>query len=304
MIIFLHGDNDYAITRHILKLKSQYGTKYSDSLELISVDAADLNLADLEQTLLAMPMFYTHRLVVVSNLAGLKAYAEALPALIERIPETTVALFDGRGMDRRTALFKVMAKLPQAKEYKPLSNSELNRWLQQEAKRHGASLASAEAMYLVARVGSDQWRLSQEIHKLSSPDASITRNQINELVTPRLEDSVFKLVAAIIQHQLTRALQVYDELILTGSSEPAIIGALSWQFRVFALVLDEASPDDIKSAGMSSYALQRARSEVRTIDKRVVAQALTSLLKADQSIKRGELKPDQAMLGLIVELTR
>lgn len=302
MIVFLHGDNSYAITRHLIQLKAQYAKKYVDSLELIELDAGEVSFPQLEQTLLAMPMFYTHRLVVVANLVAAKAYADAIPDLIERIPESTVAAFDGRGMDRRTAFFKSLAKLPQAKEYKVLTANELTRWIQQEAKRQGASLSTGEALYLVQRVGNDQWRLAQEIAKLSEEGAAITRERIHDLVAPRLEDSVFKLVSAIMRRDVPSALSVYDELVLTGSSEQAIIGALSWQFRVFSLVLDESSPDDIQASGMSAYAVQRARSEVRGIDRAIVARSFQSLLAADQAIKRGELKPDQAMLQLIVEL--
>ena len=72
MIMFLGGDNDYAIAQHIAKLRQQYAKKYQDALDEVAVDIGAEGYAALEQSLLALPMFFSHRLVVIAGIASLK----------------------------------------------------------------------------------------------------------------------------------------------------------------------------------------------------------------------------------------
>ena len=304
MIVFLYGDNDYAIHRHILKLKDQYRKKFVDSLEQITLDMNEATMAELQQTLLAMPMFYSHRLVIVNGIMAIKNETDKLSKLLSEVPDSTVVVIDGRGIDKRSRLYKDLVKLPNSKAYPALKPADLNKSLIQEAKRLGSSISPGDAAHLIQRAGTSQWRLTNELVKLSADGEAITRHKIDQMVALKLEDSVFDLVAAITQGERAQALQLTDELSLQGVSPPAIIGALNWQYRVFALALDGADDTDLAAVGVSPYALSRARDVVRTMSYKAVAEGYGMLLAADMAMKRGELKPDQAMTWLIMELCR
>jgi hypothetical protein len=58
MILFLGGDNSFTIAQHIKKLRQQYANKYKDALDEVVVDMAVDGFAGLEQSLLALPMFF------------------------------------------------------------------------------------------------------------------------------------------------------------------------------------------------------------------------------------------------------
>ncbi len=303
MIVVLYGAGDYAIHRHIQQLKAQYSKKYTDALEMISCDASEMTMANLEQVLLATPMFFSHRLVIVRGLGSLKEQAAALQVLLGGLPDTTVAVLDCHDLDKRTSLYKALTKLPGAKEYKQLSAQELKRWLQQEAKRLGGSLGVVEAQALLDRAGPDQWRLANELDKLTASGVNIDRDMIIEQVSPTLNDSAFSLVEHVMQGNTAAALKLYDELLLTGSSEPALIGALQWQARVMSLILAEATPDEVSGSGVNPYALNRVRGLTQRLGQEGVAHLYNSLLRADVDLKQGKLKPQQVMTRLLLELS-
>lgn len=303
MIIVLYGDGVYAIHRHTQQLQDQYLKKYTDALEMVSCDGHEMSLSNLEQLLLATPMFFSHRLVIVRGLSNFKEQATRLEALLRNVPETTVAVLDCHDLDKRTSLYKLLVQLSGAKEYKRPTTQELKRWLQQESKRLGGSLNAANAQILLDRVGPDQWRLANELAKLTSSGVSIDRDLIIDQVTPTLNDSAFSLVEHVMQGNSSTALRLYDELMLAGSSEPALMGALQWQARVMSLVLAEAAPAELSASGVNPYALNRARGLAQRLGQSGVASMYASLLRADVDLKRGALKPQQVMTRLLLELS-
>lgn len=304
MILFLYGGNEYAIMQQIGRLREQYAKKYADALEEVSVEAAVAGLGGLESALLAQPTFFTTRLVIVHGLQALKSEAESIRMLLEKIPETTVAVIDGRGLDRRSRLFKDLTKLPRAKEYPRLSAAQLASWLVKEANRLGARLTPMNANLLLKRVGPDEWRLANELAKLTAGRDEITAEVIRELVPERIEDSVFDLIAAVKRGDSGSALALYDRLMSQGASEQQLIATLQWQYRVMAMVAASADDTELAKLGIKPYAATRTRQELRGISHEDIAAGFEALLEADRAIKTGEKTQNQAMTDLIIVLAR
>lgn len=302
MIIFLYGDNDFGIRQHIHKLREQYSAKYTDALEEVLLDLAESQYGDLEQALLAQPMFFTHRLVVVSGLSSVTENTDRVMSLISGLPDSTVAVFDGRGLDKRLKLFKELVKIPGAKEYPALNSVQLARWAQRVAVRSGAELKSAEASYLVQRKGNDQTQLSHELEKVVAAGGIITRQRIDDLVVADSTETVFDLIAAISSHRPAEALAIYEELVTSGANDQQLIGTLMWQYRTIALVLVGASDQELAACGVKQFAAQKARTQSRGLSRQDVARAYEALLVADMAIKSGEKKQHQAMVDLVLSL--
>lgn len=303
MIVFLHGENEVAISRHIQKLRDQYARKFADSLEEMKLDAGEAKLAGLEQALLAQPMFFTHRLVIIHNLDVVKSEADSIIRLVASIPDSTVAVFDGRGLDRRSKMFKDLAKLEGAKVYPALRPAERLTWVMAEAKRGGATISRVHADKLARRVGADDWRLAMEIEKLAAMGGEIDAERIDALVSRSLDDTVFDLIRQIREGNTSEALRTYDHLMTLGASDQQLIATLQWHYRVLALVAGSADDDELAAAGVKPYAAQRARQESRGLQLADVARSYQALLAADLAIKSGHKKAHQAMTDLVIELS-
>lgn len=304
MILFIGGEQEYAIHEHIKKLREQYAKKYPDALDEVGVDCQIDGFAGLEQALLALPMFFSHRLVLVHNIAALKDQLDALEALLAKTPDTTVAVIDGRGLDRRIKLFKYLSGLPKSKIYPRLNQPERLKWLQQLARREGSELGPAQAQYLVKRCGEDDWRLAQEVKKLSLIAKPITNGLIDEYVTENIADSVFDFIAALSQRDASRAAQVYQRVSLAGASDQQLISTLAWHYRVLALTLERASEAELAACGVKPYAAAKASQLTRHMSRAEVIAGYEALLEAEIAIKTGQKQSHQAMEDLVLELTR
>ena len=302
MIIFLGGNNDYAIVQHISKLKRQYARKYADALEMVECDLAESPLTYLEQQLLAVPMFYSHRLVMVRSLGQVTAEVDRLMALLDKVPDSTVAVLDGRGMDKRSKLYKMLAAHPSAKLHDAMSESDLVTWLLKEASRRGSTLDRAAAQLLVQRVAGDQWRLHHELDKLVAGGEQITRERILDLVQTDPTSSVFDLIAAVQSGDAQRSLRLYDELMRIGANEQQILATLQWHFRVMTMVYHDATAEELKQCGIKPYAATKAKQQSKHYSAKDLAASYQDLLMADVHIKSGIIKPHQAMTDLVLSL--
>jgi DNA polymerase III delta subunit len=303
MILFFGGDNDFEINRQITRLRAQYAKKHRDSLDEMLVDATVDGYAAVEQALLALPMFFSHRLVIVSSLSGLKNNMDEVAKLLDKVPDSTVAVFDGRGMDKRIRLYKLMSGLDRAKLFNKLNSSELNRWVQAEAKRHNAEIKPDSAQYLINRVGADQWLLSNELAKLANATSQITQAIIDEHTTRNMFDSVFDLIAAVSHSESSKAVKIYEQLAANGANEQQILSTLMWHYRVLALALTRADDETLSACGVKPYSIAKISYLAKDCSIDDVKRAYQAMLSADIAIKNGYKKPHQTMIDLIIELS-
>lgn len=304
MILFLGGDNDFEIARQIAKLRAQYANKYHDSLDEVLVDATIDGYVAVEQALLALPMFFSHRLVVVSSISGLKNNTDQLEKLFTKVPESTVAVFDGRGVDKRVKLYKLLSGLDRAKLFSKQTSAELNRWVQSEAKRQKADIKPDVSQYLIDRVGADQWLLSNEIAKLANAADQITREIIDKHTARNMFDSVFDLIEAVGRSDSRRAVDIYEQLAAGGANDQQILSTLMWHYRVLILALTRADDSVLSACGVKPYSVAKASHLAKDISIEDVSQSYQSMLTADLAIKNGYKNPHQAMVDLIMDLCK
>lgn len=304
VIIFLGGDNEFAIAQHIKKLRQQYAKKYQDALDEVIVDVAVEGYGVLEQSLMALPMFFSHRLVIITGVVSLKDQIEQLKNLLEKVPESTVAVIDGRGLDKRTRLYKLLAGLPQAKVFAAHSPQQRIAWIRTEAKRCGAAISTSEAQYLVQRVGEDEWLLSNEITKLALAAATITREVIDEHTPKNVHDSVFDLIETVGRGDTARAVAMYEQLAASGANDQQIVATLMWHYRVLTLALERADDVELKACGVKPYSLHKVATIVQRMSRADIRDAYEALLDADLDMKTGEKKAHQAMVDLVMCLAK
>lgn len=303
MIIFLGGDNNFAIVQHITKLRQQYARKYQDALDEVMVDISTDGYAGLEQSLLALPMFFSHRLVVVTGIAGLKDEISKLEVLFSKTPETTVAVIDGRGLDKRTKLYKLLSDLKHSKIFTAHNPQDRIAWMRTEAKRHGAELSASDAQLLVGRVGDDEWLIANEIAKLALASPKITAEIIGEHTSKNVHDSVFDLIEMIGRGNMIGAVESYQQLSASGANDQQLISTLMWHYRVLTLAMEGADEAELKACGIKSYSIQKAQPVARHLTSTDLERSYDALLDTDIAIKTGEKKAHQAMLDLVIQLS-
>jgi DNA polymerase III delta subunit len=122
-----------------------------------------------------------------------------------------------------------------------LDDSELIKWLVSYTTSNDGKLSFNDAKYLIQHAGNDQFKLKNEIDKLLAFNKQINVESIDLLVEPSINTNVFKLLDAAFIGDYEKVTEIFKQLRKNKVEIPAIIGAITWQLHVFALVKTNGS---------------------------------------------------------------
>jgi len=290
-MIILTGPNDFLSRQTLDALIADFVEKYgAHAIERVSGEG--LEPGHLAQLLQGGSLFAAERLVVLRDAAANKPLWEALAEQCERVPAETTLVIVEPSLDKRTKTYKQLQKYGDLRMFDEPSEGELARWLQQAARDGGGSLDARTAAYVVERVGTNQWRLWQELQKLLS-SAAITRETIDALVEPQPQASAFAVLDATFAHQPR---QVARQLrSLAASEDPyKFFGLFISQVLALTTVkyADSRSPEQIaKDTGLHPFVVRKLRPLARAASDRYIKSLVTTVATADIRLKSTGLDP-------------
>ncbi len=304
MIIYLYGENDFAIKQRIDSIKRQYIDKTGGDADMQTFDMSEHSLSDLLNAFSVVPMFVRSRLFVVRNLDILKLGKDQLDKLFGSVSESTNVIITDTKPDKRSVYFKTISKLKNSKYFDNLTPQKLVSWIRERTREQGGTIDNVAINLLIELVGNDQWQLDQELQKLTNFDSQITKESIEQLVVPNLDQSAFMLVDAIIRKDTKKAAEIYEQLIVQGEADQMILGAIVYQYRMLVLAKDNVgkSSDWQKELGVSPYAATKAQNLIKNIEMDQLKKAYQYIVDADMAIKTGQLDSHDALRQLILQL--
>jgi len=256
------------------------------------------------------------RMAVVTNLLldGKKAEHEAALDYFkeDKIPGSTIVVVFEAGMpDKRTGLFKFLAKQKFAEAFEALSDAKLEAWIDKKVQAEGGTIDPAARRLLVQTVGADLWALSQEIYKLAAyaNKKPITIEAVHALVHPPLEEDIFRLVDAVGAKRRHEALSLLRQQKELGASEQYLLAMIVFQFRNLVQIVPYVeqrlqAAQIAKKTKMHPFVVNKTMRQARTFTTERLRSIYNKLSDIDIKIKTGQLDPDVALDLLIVELTR
>jgi len=286
MIKVLTGKNSYALQDELQRIVSAFKKEHGDSIERF--DGSELASTDgLLDAVRSISFLEPRKLVVVRDFAQSKELMDKIEEVIAQVADTTDVLFVDQKLDKRTAGYKFFQKNVDVKDYKLMQEYESAGWLASEAKNRDARLSTANAKYLVARVGNDQLRLEQELRKLVISGGEITKARINELTDAQPQSKVFDMLDALFQGELDKAWKLYRDQRAQGEDPHKIIAMITWQLSQLTLAVHAPmkTVDTLKSAGVSPYGAQKLLRMSKNISKQQLRSYINELATIDEQIK-------------------
>lgn len=199
-------------------------------------DSSDVDLKEVSECAEALPMMDERVCVVVKdlNLSNLnKQQSEMLEQIVSDVPETTLILFwmqnvevDAKRNDKWKKVIELFEKYGSVLALDKRTVSQIVKILTSGAKKRGKILSDKLAEYLVGQVGDDLNLLLNEMEKLCffCEGDSITREDIDSIVTKSVEASVFDLARFIVNSNSEMAFRTLSALI-ASKTDPVNINA-------------------------------------------------------------------------------
>lgn len=302
MIYFLHGDNDYLISRRVKELRQAFAREHSPDA-ITTIDGTEVAPTDLTSQLTALSLFDPYRLVIVSAVTAQAGNWTMLETNLAHIPEqTTVILTDIKALSKVrnltiTRTMKELRRLGATIEKFDLAKSsyQLRPWLEAELKRHRLSVERGvidKLLELTASEENQQARLELELDKLALLSGELTVQLVEQYVQPSPQTNAFAILEAGLAGDQAKVAQLLDRLIIAGEDSNRFLGLLASQALALAGVLTGAK------VKLSPYQLNQTRQLAERLGDRQLSRRLGEVVEklAQLDGKMKQSAPDEAWL--------
>jgi len=314
MIIFLHGKDTYRMKEKLSEIVEGYKKANKNCLDLsffdISKKTEDI-FKDFKDRFRQTSMFKEKKLVVVANPFLSPVFKERFSEEIDAFSgsdDILVLLQEGE-TSKNSVLLKLLLKKAKCQEFDILTGQNLKSWAEKRFFKYGGKTDFGAVDFLVGRVGSDLWRMDNEIRKLSNYGKGrvIGKEDVRLMVRPYIETDIFKTIDAVAQRKKDIALGLLQKHSESGDSPLYLISMINYQFRNLLVVKDfveRCKPYDviIKKSGLHPFVVKKSYSQCREFSFEELKKIYQKIFRIDFEIKTGKVNPEAGLELLIAEI--
>ena len=196
-------------------------------------------------------------------------------------------------------------------EFQKQSERDLSAWIARHFRAHEKSVSDELCRYLIFITDGMMTTLGGEIEKIAAYNTTgtITRGDIDAVVTPALSAQSFDISDAVIQGRFDTALQKLQELYAMQTDPIAVLGAVGAQLRRLhyaktILSAGKGQQELMELTGLRSYPAGRTISSARAVSDRFCREAMELCLQTDVQMKTSADDTGRLLELLIVRLAQ
>ena len=286
MICVLSGANTYLINKELNSYLNEFRSKYGDSIERF--DGAEINSTDdLVDAVRSVSLLEPRKLVVVRNFGQCKELLDKIETVVEQTADSTDLLLVDEKLDKRTSAYKYLQKNVEVKIFNESAPYELEKWVEEEIKNRGGEISHNDAKLFIARIGTNQLRLQNEIDKIVLSGQKINKQLIEEMVDLTPQGKVFAMLDELFKGSSKTAWDLYQNQRAQGEEPQKIIGMITWHlqqltYAVFSPVKTTAA---MTENGMSPYTARSVLQQAKNITKSDIKYFTNQLAEIDYMSK-------------------
>ena len=179
--------------------------------------------------------------------------------------------------------------------------------------KSGGTISDNALDELLSRVGDDYGGFFNEVDKLClyADKGHIGKEDVEELVTRKLNSNCFDLIDAILEERRRDAFLIYADLLKSGYEEVGLLSLLANQLRFLEMVgyldakgleAEQIAPLVSDGRPVKPARVRYSVSKWRRLDSSCVEKAMESLYSTQLGILKGEVKPDYAFSLLLLNI--
>ena len=310
-----YGEEEYLKRYYENEMKTKVVTNMKE-FNIDVFDGKELITTVLEDCINTAPFMSEYLLIIIKNsdlFAGTKkAEEEKLIYYMDNMSGHNVILFVENKVDKRNKLYKKVVKEGYSIDFKTPEQNELIKWCINVTKKNDSDISSKNASFLINMVDKGMESINNELQKLISvknKGEEITKLDIISICTKSLELKVFDMIDAIIDSNVEKALDIFNNLILFKESPIMVLSLLARQFRLILqckmLNSKKYNKYDIaKELGITNFLVNICLSKNHKFDEKQLIEALRDCFETDTNIKIGKLNDKIGVEMLIVRQSR
>lgn len=316
-VYLFSGEEEYVKRQALEGLRAKLLPEGFEQLNESVLEGADAqSIMDAAETL---PLMCERRLVVIRDWAPLlpgKSRNEAeeterMMGYLKRAPESCCMVFYmRREMDGRKKLAQTLQKTAGWVAFEPLSDADLMTWVKKTLKPMGKQMDAQAVQTLAFMAGRGLTRLELELKKLAAyagESPEITKEDVEKLVPPSLECTVFQLVDRVIERNAYQAQRLLKHMLENGESPVGILAMITRQMRMMTFIklfreqgmqLGEIE----RKLELSHFVAGRAANQAQKFRTESLKEGYQACVEADYGIKSGQMRDGEALDLVMLKL--
>lgn len=310
-----YGAEVYVRDRAVEALRQKLLPEGLEQLNENLFDGA-VSASDLMDAAETLPLMGERRLVVVKSWAALGARGESAEIerfikWLENIPETCCLVFvESSALDMRKKLTQALKARAEWVEFALLSDADLLKWCAREIKPLGHTIGAEAVEQLVFMAGRALTGIRLELDKACAyvgGREEITREDIEAVVTPGTECTVFQMIDCLMKRQSGQAQLLLKSMLENGETRVGTLAMLTRQMRMLTHIrLLRAQgltmPEIEKKLALNHFAATRAAEQAGRFEASSLEAGYKACVEADYAIKSGRVRETAALDRLMLQL--
>ncbi|MBQ0028450.1 MAG: DNA polymerase III subunit delta [Lachnospiraceae bacterium] len=308
-IYLLYGEEAYLRVQYKNNLKDALVPE-DDTMNFAYYEGKDINIPELIDLAETLPFFADRRVIFLENTGLVKDGCDELAAYIDSgIPESTVFVITEMNVDKRTKLFKAIAKAGKCVEFTKQTDDTLKRWIVSKVKKENKMITNGTIDVFLEMVGTDMLCISNELDKLFAYTLNkeqITVSDVKEVCTVQLVNRIFEMIGMIGLRKKTEAIEMYHDLLALKETPFGMLALIERQFNIMlqmADLMERGIPFDTiaKKVGLSTYIAKKYVPQIKCFTKDEMKRVLNACAEVDYGVKTGDIKAELGVELLIIE---
>lgn len=310
-IFMLYGEEVFLKNHGLKELLKRVEPKEMPEFNVFNYDGKKYDLISVKEAIDALPVFADSKLLLFNNSglflltgkdAATKEYREFWEEIIDEIPENVYIIFNEDKIDKRSALYKKLLKKNSVVEFSYLSESKMINWTVSLFKTMGKVISPHEAKYLIEITQDGMTAVKREAEKISAytdGKVQISRQDINDVTVPVIENKVFDMVDAIFSKNAPASLGMLNDLLVLKEDESKILAAISSNVEKFLMVklLSEDRMDSVQIASKAKippFIVSKYIKSAKKYETKDLEQFLSKCVETDRIYK--QKRSDRAVI--------
>lgn len=305
-IYLLYGEEAYLRKQYKERLKKALSPE-DDSMNYSYFEGKEVTFGEIIDLAETMPFLSDKRAIVIENSSFFKGEGEKIAEYLNAVPDTTYFVFVEESVDKRSKLYKSIAKNGCVVELNGLSEDKIVTWILGILKRDSKKITQNTMEYLLSKIGTDMENIRSELEKLICycyDREVITKEDIDAVCTTQISNQIFEMLDAMANKRQKTALQLYYNLLALKEPPMRILYLIGRQFNLLlqARLLKQKGFGDrtiAEKIGVPPFAATKYLNQAGKFRLEDLKKAVEECVEADWAVKSGN-RNDRLSVELLI----
>ena len=314
MLYLFYGIEDFIIQKKIESILNNTSFELKD---VIKKSFTNNSLSDLLNEVEQLSLFGSNNFVVGDNFEQfLSKKQENKDAQLGRLidfskkqNDSILILIYNKEKIIKDNFSSKLGEFAQIIECKKIRKYQKRKIITKAFKNRGITISSMLVDYFIERSSLSIRGLISEIDKISLFNNKANKELIDKMVSPVIKDNIFSLIESILNKDINKSMNKYEQLVNSGTSPIAILTLVGNEIALMSALVSSEN-QNIPSAQIASifkkpaFVVSKAYKKLSAYNKNSIININEKIAKIEYEIKTGKINQNIFIQFFIYKLIK